>query len=272
MSRAFGSTGARLLLVAFAVSTAFVAEPESRQASSASSPCDPKLIPSRGDPLAYGRRGERCEGLYVLEVAGSADLSLVAFTEAVRTPATTPEGRLHVQWAGTPGRLPVHLRAISLRHLIYYRMDVVRPEGAGRFEWPSADVVARLNLSPAEIGILGWVEQTVGSRLDHVYVPVRFSSAPEPAKGLYVARVVPGVELSQLLVTLATIGADGRDEQYVKRDEPLNYGFYPAARPISVRLPELPVPGLYRLTLGAILRSGGSATRTFIFYHPGSTT
>ena len=259
--------GARLVLVALICSTTLAAEPESRQASG---PCDPKLIPSSGDPLAYGRRGERCEGLYVLEVAGSANLSLVAFTELGRAPAMTPEQGLQVAWAGTPGKLPVHLRAISLRHATYYRMDVVRPEGSDRFEWPAADVVARLNLSHAEIGILGWVEQTVGTRPNHVYVPVRFNNALEPAKGLYVARVVPGVELSQLFITLATIGPDGRDEQYLKRDEPLNLGFYPAARPISVKLPELPAPGLYRVTLGGVLRSGGSATGTFVFYHPGT--
>jgi hypothetical protein len=267
MSRAMNRTGARLLLVALIFSTTFAAESESRQAHG---PCDPKLIPSSGDPLAYGRRGERCEGLYVLEVAGSASLSLVAFTELGQVPAMTPGQRLSVVWAGTPGQLPVHLRAISLRHATYYRMDVVRPEGADRFEWPAADVVARLNLSHAEIGILGWVEQTVGARLNHVYVPVRFNDAREPAKGRYVARVVPGVELSQLFVTLATIGPDGRDEQYVMRDEPLNHGFYPAARPISVKLPALPLPGLYRLTLGAVLRSGGSATGAFVFYHPGT--
>lgn len=81
-------TGARLVLVALICSTTLAAEPESRQASG---PCDPKLIPSSGDPLAYGRRGERCEGLYVLEVAGSANLSLVAFTELGRAPAMTPE-------------------------------------------------------------------------------------------------------------------------------------------------------------------------------------
>ena len=151
-------------------------------------------------------------------------------------------------------------------------MDAVRPEDSERFEWPTTDVVARLNLSRDELGMVGWVEQTIGERTSHVYVPLRIGNSFDPAPGNYVARVVPGAELSELFVTLATVGPDGRDQQYVKRDEALNYGFYPAERPISVKVSGLPAAGLYRLRLGAVLRRGGSSTATFVFYHPGSTT
>jgi hypothetical protein len=270
MRRAFSPTGATLLVAL--LSSAFNVALESRQSAAAASPCDPRLIPTKGDPLAYGRRGERCEGLYVLEVAGSADLSLVAFTESGRSQPPTPDEGMHVQWAGTPGKLPMHLRAVSLRRPIYYRMDAVRPEDAERFEWPTTDVVARLNLTRDELGLVGWVEQTVGERTSHVYVPLRIGNSFDPAPGHYVARVVPGVELAELFVTLATVGPDGRDQQFVKRDEPLNYGFYPAERPISVKLSGLPAAGLYRLRLGATLRRGGASTATFVFYHPGSRT
>jgi hypothetical protein len=259
------------LLVALLSSTAFTVELESRQ-STAVNPCDPRLIPTRGDPLAYGRRGERCEGLYVLEVAGAADLSLVAFTHAGRSQPATPDEGMRVQWTRAPGKMPMHLRAVSLRRPIYYRMDAVRPEDAERFEWPTTDVVARLNLSRDELGMVGWVEQTIGERTSHVYVPLRIGNSSDPAPGHYVARVVPGVELSELLVTLATIGPDGRDQHYVKRDEALNYGFYPAERPIPVKVSGLPAAGLYRVRLGAVLRRGGSSTATFVFYHAGSTT
>jgi hypothetical protein len=259
-----------MLLVALACSTAFVAELESRQPSASDNPCDTKLIPAKGDPLAYGRRGERCEGLYVLEVAGSADLSLVAFTEAVRMRVDAPDEPLQVHWAGTPDRLPVHVRAVSLRRPIYYRMDAVRVGGSSHYAWPIADVVARLNLKRDELGMLGWVEQTIGDRSCHVYVPLRIGRSADAAPGHYVASIVPGVELSELLVTLATIGADGREQHYLRRDEPLAYGFYPAERTISVKVSGLPAQGLYRLRLGALLRRGGSSTATFVFYHPGN--
>lgn len=271
MTRAFSLTGATLL-VALVCSTTFIVELESRQATAVVNPCDSRLIPTKGDPLAYTRRGERCEGLYVLEVAGSADLSLVAFTQSGRSQSPTSDERMHVHWAATPGKLPVHLRAVSLRRPIYYRMDAVRPEDSDRFEWPTSDVVARLNLSRDELGMLGWVDQTIGERTSHVYVPLRVGHAFEPTPGHYVARVVPGVELSELFVTLATVGPDGRDQEYVKRDEPLSYGFYPAERPIPVKVSGLPAAGIYRLKLGAVFRRGGSSTATFVFYHPGSGT
>jgi hypothetical protein len=120
--------------------------------------------------------------------------------------------------------------------------------------------------------MLGWVDQTIGDRTSHVYLPLRIGHSFEPAPGQYVASVVPGIELSELFVTLATIGTDGRDQHYLRRDEPLNYGFYPAERPISVKVSGLPAAGLYRLRLGALLRRGGSSTATFVFYHPGIPT
>jgi hypothetical protein len=234
----------------------------------AESPCDPKLIPPKGDPLAYGRRGERCEGLYVLEVAGSGDLSVVAFTAPAAPFTLKADDRLHVRWPQVPGNLPVRLRAVSLRPHVYYRMDAVRAAGTDGFDWP-ASLAVQLNLGAVDLGIVGWVQQTVGEKADDVYVPVRIGTSSELAsKGYYVAQVVPGAELSKLFVTIAAVGRDGRDEKYLKRDEPLA-GFYPSGRPITVKFPVLPAAGLYRVRLGAVLKSGGAANKAFVFYHAG---
>jgi hypothetical protein len=255
--------------IALLLCASFVGAPRAQQESTAVSPCDPKLIPPKGDPLAYGRRGERCEGLYVLEVAGSAGLSLVAFTAAAVAGPLKPDDRLHVQWPLVPGNPAMHLRAVSLRPRVYYRMDAVRAPDTDRFEWP-ANLVVQLNLSGSELGVVGWVRQTIGEKTDDVYVPVRIGTSPEPAsKGYYVAQIVPGAELAELFVTLAAIGPDGRDEKYLKRDEPLKYGFYPAGRAISLKLPALPAAGLYRLRLGALVKSGGAANTVFVFRHSG---
>ena len=232
------------------------------------SPCDPKLIPPKADPLAYSRRGERCEGLYVLEVAGRADLSVVGFTASAPLSALKAEDRLHVVWPQVAGDVPIRLRAVSLRRPIYYRMDATPAAGSGRYDWP-ANLVVKLSLNGSDLGIVGWVQQKVGEKPADVYVPVRVGTSPEPAsKPTYVVQVVSGAELMQLNVTVATVGRDGNDEKYLKRDEPLQ-GFYPAGRPISVRLPALPAAGLYRVRLGAILRNGGAANTAFVFYHAG---
>ena len=79
--------------------------------------------------------------------------------------------------------------------------------------------------------------------------------------------VVPGNELSELYVTLAQVGPDGRNVRVLTSDEPLRYGYYPAETRIRVPLPALDRPGLYRLQLGATLRRGGSTTRSLYFLH-----
>lgn len=239
------------------------------QTSPTDSPCDPKLIPSKTDPLTYGRRGERCEGVYFVPVSGSADLSLVAFTEPIGSFPVAPDERLYLQWTAGPGKPAVHVRAVSVKSGVYYRMDVVRPEGSDRLEWPG-DVVGRLNLTSADLALTAWAQQTIGGRTQNVYVPLNVGkSASAVRKDQYVAKLVPGSEVSELFLTLAAVGPDGRDEKFLKRDEPLK-GFYPAERPISVPISGLPAAGLYRLRLGAVLRGGGSTTTTFVFYHPGS--
>jgi hypothetical protein len=230
--------------------------------------CDPKLIPSRTDPLAYSRRGDRCEGVYFVPVSGSADLSLVAFTEASGSFQVGPNERTRLQWAAGPDKPLVHVRAVSLKSGVYYRMDSVGPAGSDRLEWPG-DVVGRLNLTSADLALTAWSSQAIGGRTQNVYVPLSVGNTASTGKGQYVVKVVPGSEVSELFLTLAAVGADGRDEKFLKRDEPLK-GFYPAERPISVPVSGLPNAGFYRMRLGAVLRGGGSTTTTFVFYHPGS--
>ena len=256
------------LVAALLLAASFAAASGPGQPGGGDNPCDSRLVPQKGDPLAYGRRGERCEGLYVLEVAGSADLSLVTFSAA--TPAFTlnENDRLHLNWPKVPGNFPTRLRAVSLRRQVYYRMDAVRPGGTDSFEWP-ADVLVKLNLRSTELGLVGWVQQTLGEKQIDVYVPLRAGPAGAPSKGHYVVQVVAGAELAEVYLTLAALGQDGRDEKYIKRDEPLSYGFYPADRPISVALSGLTAAGLYRVRLGAVLKTGGSANKSFVFYHPG---
>jgi hypothetical protein len=257
------------LLAAVVFAAPCVAAPGAQRESVADDPCDSRLIPQKGDPLAYTRRGDRCEGLYVLEVAASADLSLVAFTAAVPSFTLKAEDQLHLNWPHVPGKSATRLRAVSLNKQVYYRMDAVRPPGTDKFEWPT-DVVAKLNLRNRDVGILGWVQQTLGEKETVVYVPVRVATSPDArATGPYVVQVIVGAEVAEVYVTLTTLGQDGREGKILRGEEPLGYGFYPADRPITVTLSGLPAAGLYRVRLGAVLKTGGAANKSFVFYHPG---
>ena len=236
------------------------------QATTAVDPCDPTLARATKDPLAYGRRGDRCEGLYIKDVAGSGGLQVASFIES-GTPFEIASGeRLHVAWS-QPGDSAVRLRAVALQRRVYYRMDVVR-DRARTFEWP-ADVLVSLRLQPRDVGVVGWVERPVRGTVEEVYVPLRLGKAAAPARtGRYVLRVMPAAELVELYVTLTTLDASGRETRAIQRDVPLGHGFYPAERAISIPLPPLPEPGLYRIHLGATLRRGGPpANRTMVFYH-----
>ena len=236
------------------------------QATTAVDPCDPTLVRTTTDPRAYGRRGDRCEGVYIKEVAGSGGLQVASFVET-GTPFEIASGeRLQVAWS-QPGEAAVRLRAVALQRRVYYRMDVVR-DRARTFEWP-ADVLVSLGLQPRDVGVVGWVERPVQGSVQEVYVPLRLGKAAAPARtGRYVLRVVPAAELVELYVTLTALDASARETRTIQRDVPLGYGFYPAERAVNIPLPPLPAPGLYSIHLGATLRGGGPpANKTIVFYH-----
>jgi|RhiMethySRZTD1v2_1073278.scaffolds.fasta_scaffold329011_1 hypothetical protein len=229
-------------------------------------PCDLTLLRPTGDPLAYGRRGERCEGLYIKEVAGSGGLLVASFVESGAPFEIASGERLQVAWS-PPAEAAVRLRAVALQRRVYYRMDVVR-DRARTFEWP-ADVLVSLGLQPRDVGVVGWVERQVRGALEEVYLPLRLGKAAAPARtGRYVLRVVPAAELQELYVTVTTLDGSGRETSAIQRDVPLGLGFYPAERAVSIPLPALSTPGLYQIHLGATLRRGGPpANRTIVFYH-----
>ena len=231
-------------------------------------PCDRKLVHASADPLAYQPRGERCEGVYVREVAGVGGFSVVAFTTPPH-PFTIKRGEpLAVDWVG-PGDRPTYVRAVSLRRKLYYRMDAQRPAGSRRFDWPT-DVLAALNLRSEELGVVAWVQGRVGDSPQDIYVPLRLGGAAEAgAGGQYVVQVTPGTELQEVFVTLATVDPSGRDGTVLLRDQPLKRGFYPAERAIPIPLPKLTQAGLYRLQLNALLSQGAPSSRNLYFQHTG---
>lgn len=245
---------------------AFLPAQLAAQATTVTSPCETALVRPTTDPLGYGVRGDRCEGVYIREVAGSGGFSVVAFTTTGQ-PFSIQNGKpLVLEWLAA-SESPVFVRAISLRRKLYYRMDARRPAGVPRFDWPT-DVLTALKLAAEELGVVAWSEGRIGESAQDIYVPLRISNDAAPvAQTTYILQVVNGTELRDLFVRLATVDATGREEQVIVRDESLKRGFYPAERAIPIRLPALKTLGLYRLQLNAVLASGTPASRTVYFRH-----
>jgi hypothetical protein len=231
--------------------------------------CDSLVATQKSDPLRYRRRGDRCEGVYGQNVAGSSNLRVASLVESLEAFDDTSSLPLRVEWTAPAGE-PVTLRASSLRSGLYYRMETAHPVAASSFAWPS-DVRRPLRISSADIGVTGTASMLIGGARREVLVPLRVSQRRPPTRSSsYRLTLWPTVGLSQVFVTVAATGADGAPTRYLQRDQELGYGVYPAERPIVVRLPALMERGVYLVRVAATREGSGSATRSFQLYHAGS--
>lgn len=226
----------------------------------ADDPCKEFGLKPAGGPSGYNWRADRCEGIFVQEVAGSGDLRLVSFSSRLDTVDPSSVGRLRLSWA-QPSSSEVRLRAYSLRSRHYYRMDLVRGAQAGAsYDWPT-DVLKIENLKGAELGIVAWMRAPAFQQ--DVYLPLKVGTAADLSVVLQ-----PGAELSEAYISFSRLGADGKPVQQLKQDEPLRRGYYPAGRGFSLPLPKVSVAGYYRLEAAGVLKNGGSVTRTVLLYLP----
>lgn len=229
--------------------------------------CD-SLKTRETDPLRYRQRGDRCEGLYAQDVAGSSDLLVASLVESFEAIDDTSSLPLRVEWT-PPDREPVRLRAYSIKPGLFYRMDTAKPIAASSYVWP-ADVLQSLRITNADIGVTGSVSTMLGGELHDVLVPVRIGQRKPPARSTrYRVALWSNVELSDVFITLATAGPDGKPVKYLQHDANLAYGFYPAERAIDIRLEPLTERGIYYVRIGATRKRGGSATSEFLLFHPG---
>lgn len=226
----------------------------------ASDHCDRYLPVSLQDPFGYRMRGDRCEGVYVQQVA-STPLVVASFGRLAVPDVLTADGALLIEWTPIAGE--VRLRAHSLKPRTYYRMDHRQPAGARSYRWPT-DVLAALKLTRREIGIVALLVQKIGSSTREIYLPVRINTPASARDAVYELVLVPGNELSEVFVALSRVAADGKRFE-VSAAKPLRYGFYPAGR--SIRIPVGPIarPGTYLLEIGAMLRDGGAVSREVWF-------
>ena len=227
-------------------------------------PCDPDLRPPRDDFYGYKLRGDRCEGIYVKDVAGKA-LQVVSLTESVEDfdPALTKN--LLVEWTA-PRDAAVRLRALGLRSGLYYQMDSSRSAGSASYSWPP-NFLRELKLKNGDIGLLAWTSQRAGSGERRVYLPLRISQRKAPARSpSYKLVIRPGVALSDLFLSLA-MERDGRTNTFVVKDQAIKHGYYPEEEAITISLPALTASGVYYVEIGATLRAGGSSVAQLWLYH-----
>jgi hypothetical protein len=234
------------------------------------SPCDVALDQPAGNPYGYRLRGERCEGVYIQEVS-STTLLVASLTESFEDYDLASGKALLIEWPQVPGHGDVRLRTQGLRRRLFYRMDAVRPSGSTSFTWP-AEILTALEISRKDIGIVGSTRLPVGQTERDVYVPLQIGQQRDLSRsGSYRLVLLPGVELTELFISLAALGSDGRQHTSMKDEEALGYGYYPAERPIEVPIADLKTPGIYHLEIGARLRAGGAFTVELWLYHPDST-
>jgi hypothetical protein len=224
----------------------------------APSPCDPRLVQPGTDPNGYRLRGDRCEGVFVQPVAGSASLLVASFVEtfAEFNPRTT--STLPLVWSPAQPSKPTLLRAYGLRRRQYYRMDAERPAGIRSYTWP-ATILGNLDLSRQFLGVLAWNEIDVGGQARRVYLPLAVGATPNAPGGSFELQLVAGTELTEVYLTLAAVSETGATRRTYWQRRRLGRSFYPAQQPITIPITGLEESGLHRLDIAVAQRDGGSA-------------
>lgn len=236
--------------------------------------CEPDLVGKtmEASPVAYSERGDRCEGFYAQPVSG-VNLELRSFTETFLPFVPTELDSLQIEWVLPPGldSERVHLRALSVRSELYYRMDTAVPAGQGHFLW-GGELLASQGIGPKDIGVLGWVEgATPGDPDEPLHLPLRIgpgSSALGP-NARYRLTFQPAITLHEVLADLYRLDEKGnRVAVFEGRD--LDIGYYPSNRPVTFPFEKPSGSGYFLLLIRGSSDSGRSAFGTLSFYQMGS--
>lgn len=238
------------------------------------SACDPDIQRNaKGGSLGYQSRGEYCEGMYATDVAATMMwvASLTVAFDDYEFDSTDP---LVVRWSAPAGK-PTHLRAHGIRRDLYYRMDAPREAGSTSWKWPT-DLLAAQRIERSDIGVLGWVEESVDGTERELFVPLTVTrpGAGEASRdlGSYEMIVVPNVRLEEVYVSLARVAGVGRrpEGDYIKKQEPLGQRVYATQRPIKIQLTGFTEPGVYLVEITATRVDGRSVTMDPMWiYHAG---
>jgi hypothetical protein len=147
-------------------------------ATSQQAGCDPTLRARADHPHGYRMRGDRCEGIYIQDVA-LATLLVASLTESYESFDPRRGGELHLAWS-VPWPAAVQLRAYSLTRKLYYRMDTLQPAGRTTYLWPSG-LLAALDITRPNLGVVAWMQHRFGDEYRPIYLPLQIRQAEEPA-------------------------------------------------------------------------------------------
>jgi hypothetical protein len=249
------------------LSAAFTWQPLAAQ-SPAAPPCDDNLLRLAAPVNGYQQRGNRCEGLYARQVAGTT-LFLSSFTESFEKYDLESDDSLLVRWH-VPSDSSIQLRAETIRPGRNYRMDARAVPRDTAYRW-SNRILRSERIGRSDLGVLGWTRVTVGNRKRLAYVPLAISQKTAlSACGPLQIVLSTEVRLTEVLISVAQIDTTGAELRVIKKDEPLQRGFYPAGSPIAIELKraDLAAPGLYSLKVSAVLSPSGSFARDYILLIP----
>lgn len=241
------------------------------QGTSAKLPCDSNLLQLAAPVNGYRPRGDRCEGVYARQVAGTT-LFLSSFTETFEKYDLDADDPLIIRWAA-PVDSGIQLRAETIKAGRYYRMDTRSAPRDSVYRWPNR-ILSSERLARSDLGVLGWTRVTLGGRRRIAYVPLAVTqkSAPTACGPLQIAFSTE-TRLLEVLVSLAQLDSTGAEIRVIKKDEPLGRGFYPAGSPIlvSLRRTDLATPGLYSLKVSANLSPRGNYSHEYLLLIPTAT-
>lgn len=208
--------------------------------------------------LAYGPRGDRCEGLYRDKVANRINLRVVAYhldrppedlgsIEAINL--AVGGGHLDEMAGGEPGLRP-ELRVMSLRERVYYQMDTRALTSDGRFLW-SLDVFSPISdrLPPRDLGAMVCAPGCEDQNADVVVAPLVFSLDGQGGDGQAQVYVMADVELQSLHADLRV------GDQMLLAEHRIGGRFLPARRAHRLQLPHWE-RGAAELVFRAVTRSG----------------
>lgn len=215
--------------------------------------------------LTYGPRdNNRCEGLYAEPVSLGETLVIrsVHWDSVVFSPKQLKP--LHISWVNpAPTHKVVDLKAFSLRPRLHYRMDARISPQSDSFTWDTRLLFHKqILLTPDELGLIACAEGCTESGTIPRFLPVRVAQGHAPASDAQRLNlvVVPRIGLQELYVTLVgPLNSDG-EGRVVVDEQPQQWGYYPAGRPVLITLDVSEHPGRYRVELAAELNTGSAAT------------
>ena len=230
--------------------------------------CDPGLVGNTGSEMAYKLRGDRCEGIYRLEVGGLA-VRLESLTEGFKSFDTSDSLPLEIFWSvpSGAGDRGVHLQANALLPRTFYRMDAVVAAETGTFQWPCG-LLDRQGYGRDDIGIFGWLEAS-GTEDEKIYLPLRVVQGGRPDRtGVYELAFSPRRRLEEVYVSVHPSSAAGDPTgPPIWADRALEYGQYLAGNPVFLDLPRLTSGGYYRVEIKVRFLNDGSENYDFVIYH-----